>query len=113
MRLDPHLARGQHLDCNGLYAVRLGEISVQPLCSLCLCGCCIVHSDNHRDTENTEVAQRNPRDELHSFASFFTPLRLCGKRGHESADLRLRSARACTYNSGAPELYHNDHGPAC
>src|ERR1044072_5453459 len=30
----------------------------EPLCSLCLCGCCIVHSYNHRDTEDTKVAQR-------------------------------------------------------
>jgi len=35
--------------------------SVQPLCSLCLGGCCNSDSYNHRDTENTEVAQRNPR----------------------------------------------------
>ena len=35
--------------------------SVKPLCSLCLCGCCIVNSYNHRDTENTEVSQRNPK----------------------------------------------------
>src|ERR1700752_3521170 len=34
------------------------DFSVQPRCSLCLCGCCIFHSYNHRDTENTEVAQR-------------------------------------------------------
>src|SRR5215216_3957836 len=33
-------------------------ISVHPLCSLCLCGCCISHSFHHRDTENTEGAQR-------------------------------------------------------
>ena len=31
---------------------------MQPLCSLCLCGCCISHFYNHRDTEDTEVAQR-------------------------------------------------------
>jgi acetyl-CoA C-acetyltransferase len=31
---------------------------VQPLRSLCLCGCCIAHSYDHRDTENAEVAQR-------------------------------------------------------
>src|SRR5262249_11492848 len=30
-----------------------------PLCSLCLCGECYVEIVNHRDTENTEVAQRN------------------------------------------------------
>src|SRR5204863_10215623 len=39
----------------------ISDFSVQPLCSLCLCGCCIVHSYNHRDTENTEVAQRSPK----------------------------------------------------
>src|SRR6185295_11515321 len=33
--------------------------SVQPLCSLCLCGCCNSDSYNHRVTEHTEVAQRN------------------------------------------------------
>src|SRR6185503_8830205 len=32
--------------------------SVHLLRSLCLCGCCIAHSFNHRDTENAEVAQR-------------------------------------------------------
>src|SRR5829696_6203045 len=31
--------------------------SVQPLCSLCLCGYGCV-SSNHRDTENTQIAQR-------------------------------------------------------
>jgi hypothetical protein len=31
--------------------------SVQPLCSLCLCGE-FCQPDHHRDTENTEVAQR-------------------------------------------------------
>src|SRR6202008_747704 len=25
--------------------------SVQPVCPLCLCGCCIAHSSNHGDTE--------------------------------------------------------------
>ena len=29
--------------------------SVQPLCPLCLCGAVLL---NHRDTEDTEVAQR-------------------------------------------------------
>jgi len=32
--------------------------SVQPLCSLCLCGKYFFRPMNHRDTENTEVAQR-------------------------------------------------------
>jgi type II secretion system (T2SS) protein G len=32
--------------------------SVQPLCSLCLCGEYFCRVINHRDTENTEVAQR-------------------------------------------------------
>ena len=32
--------------------------SVQPLCSLCLCGSLFFDNNNHRDTENTEVAQR-------------------------------------------------------
>ncbi len=36
--------------------------SVQPLCSLCLCGVCFCSEFiNHRDTENTEVAQRSGR----------------------------------------------------
>jgi hypothetical protein len=35
--------------------------SVQPLCSLCLCGLPIVGRTNHRDTENTEVGQRRAR----------------------------------------------------
>jgi len=39
-------------------AQKAQDFSVQPLCSLRLCGCCIAHSYNHRDTENTEVAQR-------------------------------------------------------
>jgi len=32
------------------------DFSVQPLCSLCLCGC--LRENQHRGTENTEVAQR-------------------------------------------------------
>jgi hypothetical protein len=32
---------------------------VQPLCSLCLCGELLLELVNHRDTENTEVAQRS------------------------------------------------------
>ena len=32
--------------------------SVQPPCSLCLCGVKVTRKFNHRDTENTEVAQR-------------------------------------------------------
>jgi len=35
----------------------LNCFSVQPLRSLCLCGC--VRANHHRDTENTEGAQRN------------------------------------------------------
>src|SRR6185369_5956472 len=34
-----------------------GDFSVQPLCSLCLCG--LYARNNHRDTENTEIAQRS------------------------------------------------------
>ena len=34
--------------------------SVQPLCSLCLCGSLRSEINNHRDTENTEVALRRP-----------------------------------------------------
>ena len=34
------------------------DFSVQPLCSLCLCGGFILRNFNHRDTEHTEVAQR-------------------------------------------------------
>ena len=30
--------------------------SVQPLCALCLCGCCYSSTFNHRDTEHTEKA---------------------------------------------------------
>jgi len=44
------VGRSQTLNC----------FSVQPLCSLCLCG--ESGNTNHRDTENTEVAQRNPID---------------------------------------------------
>jgi len=33
--------------------------SVQSLCSLCLCGVFLLGIINHRDTENTEIAQRN------------------------------------------------------
>ena len=39
----------------------LSCFSVQTLCSLCLCGD-FPSNINHRDTENTEVAQRNPID---------------------------------------------------
>jgi hypothetical protein len=35
--------------------------SVQPLRSLCLCGLKVVEAINHRDTEDTEVAQRRVR----------------------------------------------------
>ena len=38
---------------------KLVRILCATLCSLCLRGYCIVHSYNHRDTENTEVAQRD------------------------------------------------------
>jgi len=57
----------------GLWMVRTGRrladgnpwcpnfnlFSVQSLCSLCPCGV-LFGSDNHRDTENTETAQRKP-----------------------------------------------------
>src|SRR4029079_7886044 len=36
----------------------MARFSVQPLCSLCLCGCFSRIILNHRGTENTEVAQR-------------------------------------------------------
>src|ERR1044072_9038505 len=36
----------------------MSDFSVQPLCSLCLCGGFTSRLLNHRDTENTEVAQR-------------------------------------------------------
>src|ERR1044072_2054204 len=36
----------------------MSDFSVQPLCSLCLCGGFPVRVVNHRDTENTKVAQR-------------------------------------------------------
>ena len=39
--------------------VSIALFSVQPLCSLCLCGLFLLGIINHRDTENTEVAQRN------------------------------------------------------
>src|SRR5574338_601346 len=32
--------------------------SVRSLCSLCLCGSLFLRKNNHRDTENTKVAQR-------------------------------------------------------
>src|SRR5215510_6913967 len=35
--------------------IRLVSLSVQPLCSLCLCGYRNARFNNHRDTENTEV----------------------------------------------------------
>jgi hypothetical protein len=40
---------------------------VQPLCPLCLCGELVLGQINHRDTENTEIAQRavlTSKDEL-------------------------------------------------
>src|SRR5215203_4597040 len=38
--------------------LQAGDVfSVQSLCSLCLCGCCISLAYNHRDTENTKFAQ--------------------------------------------------------
>src|SRR5687768_10790354 len=38
-------------------SVLVSDFSVQPLCSLCLCGS-LAEKNNHRGTENTEVAQR-------------------------------------------------------
>ena len=35
------------------------DFSVHPLCSLCLGGVFLLEFINHRDTENTEIAQRN------------------------------------------------------
>jgi hypothetical protein len=40
------------------------RFSVQPLCSLCLCGVFCSEFINHRDTENTEAAQRRVPFEL-------------------------------------------------
>src|SRR5262249_34912543 len=40
--------------------------SVQPLCSLCLCGYGNARYNNHRDTENTEVAQRSSSPRGHN-----------------------------------------------
>jgi len=40
---------------------QLNFFSVQPLCSLCLCGCLAKRTLNQRETENTKVAQRNPK----------------------------------------------------
>jgi len=37
-------------------------MSNSPRCSRCLCGCCNLAFFNHRDTENTEVAQRKHMD---------------------------------------------------
>ena len=37
----------------------LKDFSVQPLCSLCLCGVFYSELIHHQDTENTEVAQRS------------------------------------------------------
>ena len=62
--------------------------SVQPLCSLCLCGEELV---NHRDTENTEVAQRNLTGGAHAknssdFAGhlLFDRTRVCAVRATKS-----------------------------
>src|SRR6185436_10786348 len=41
-----------------LCASVLPDFSVQPSCSLCLCGYSNARYNNHRDTENTKVAQR-------------------------------------------------------
>jgi len=38
----------------------LGFFSVQPPCCLCLCGELLLRPGNHRDTEDTEFAQRKP-----------------------------------------------------
>src|ERR1044072_487266 len=42
-------------------AIHILDFSVQPLCSVCLCGYRNARYNNHRDTENTEVAQRRSR----------------------------------------------------
>ena len=39
---------------------KLNLFSVQPLLSLCLSGGVLSKVIHHKDTENTEVAQRNP-----------------------------------------------------
>src|SRR6185503_15683837 len=54
----------------------LTDFSVQPLCSLCLCGCCFLTFINHRDTENTEVAQRIRR-KLMRWKSRLTAFTIC------------------------------------
>jgi len=41
-------------------ALSSGLFSVQPLSPLCLCGVFYERFDNHRDTEDSEVAQRKP-----------------------------------------------------
>ena len=44
---------------NGRVCRKVFDFSVQPLCSLCLCGYWKVRYNNHIDTENAEVAQRS------------------------------------------------------
>src|SRR5829696_8893758 len=51
-------------------ATEASFFSVQPLRPLCLCGCGIAHSYNHRGTENTKVAQRNPNQDTSDAEEF-------------------------------------------
>jgi len=46
------------------------DFSVQPLCSLCLCGYHFAAKTHHRDTENTENAQR--RSGIPTFSAGFS-----------------------------------------
>jgi amino acid adenylation domain-containing protein len=50
-----------------------GPVSVQSLCALCLCGERVEEHSHHRDTEDTEVAQRKPVEVLEDFLEYHNP----------------------------------------
>ena len=94
------------------------DFSVQPLCSLCLCGGSIPSKTHHRDTENTEVAQRNPlcRNFLYkAVAVLFRHLCefVCEGVDHEfeairNAELRINRTEMMRDSGGADEESFSD-----
>src|SRR5215212_6779504 len=59
----PHVVQHASFHRLSIHFDRCQFFSVQPLCPLCLCGL-RCQKANHRDTEDTEVAQRNPAKNL-------------------------------------------------
>jgi hypothetical protein len=59
MTFDENVADREPPQLGGFFiGQKIGCFSVQPLCPLCLCGFTALRQNNHRGTEDTEVAQR-------------------------------------------------------